>query len=180
MRLKIVSGGQTGVDRGALDAALDRGSPCGGWCPEGRTAEDGIIPGRYPVEELPGAGPDQRTRRNVTDSDASLIVTCGTPGGGTAETLRQALLQGRPCHVADLEAAGEAAVLAAVQAWLSGLRVRVLNVAGPRASQWPQGGEAARRLVGALLDSHAAGAAGDGAGLKSGGRTGASGGESRR
>ena len=71
--LRVVCGGQTGVDRGALDAALDLGIPCGGWCPEGRQAEDGIIPARYPLTELSGAGYDQRTRKNVEDSDTESV-----------------------------------------------------------------------------------------------------------
>src|SRR5210317_1948565 len=83
-RLRIVSGGQTGVDRGALDAALTLGRVCGGWCPEGRLADDGPIPARYPLQELPGGGYRARTRRNVRDSDATLIVTFGAPTGGTA------------------------------------------------------------------------------------------------
>jgi len=84
--LRVVSGGQTGVDRGALDAALERGVPCGGWCPAGRLAEDGVIPARYPVTELRGAGYDERTRKNVEDSDGTLIVTFGRATGGTART----------------------------------------------------------------------------------------------
>ena len=82
----IVSGGQTGVDRAALDAALAMGVEAGGWCPEGRTAEDGIIPDRYPVIGLPGAGYPERTRQNVIDSDGTLIIYFGFPAGGTELT----------------------------------------------------------------------------------------------
>src|SRR6516162_4541079 len=83
----VVSGGQTGVDRGALDAALGLGVPCGGWCPDGRRAEDGVIPARYPVTELRGAGYEERTHKNVEDSDGTLIITFGQVSGGTARTL---------------------------------------------------------------------------------------------
>jgi hypothetical protein len=97
----VGAGGQTGVDRGALDAALYFGMPCGGWCPEGRQAEDGQISGRYPLTELPGAGYLARTRKNVEDSDATLIVTFGPPIGGTARVLEHCLRVGKPHLVID-------------------------------------------------------------------------------
>ena len=71
MLTRIISGGQTGVDRGALDAALKASISCGGWGPKGRKAEDGPIPERYPLQELPGADYLHRTRRNVVDSDGT-------------------------------------------------------------------------------------------------------------
>jgi hypothetical protein len=83
---KIVSGGQTGVDRGALDAALRVGFPCGGWCPQDRKAEDGPIPDRYPLVVLPGAGYRQRTLKNVKDSDGTVIIYANTLSGGTKLT----------------------------------------------------------------------------------------------
>jgi hypothetical protein len=85
--LKILSGGQTGVDRGALNAALEQGAPCGGWCPEGRLAEDGMIPDRYPVQELKAGGYRQRTLQNILDGDGTLIIYFGRPSGGVEETL---------------------------------------------------------------------------------------------
>ncbi|CAG1012336.1 hypothetical protein BURK2_04495 [Burkholderiales bacterium] len=75
--LKIISGGQTGVDRAALDAAIKCGAPCGGWCPDGRLAEDGPIPGRYPLQELKGGGHLERTRQNVADSAGTAIFHFG-------------------------------------------------------------------------------------------------------
>jgi len=77
--LKVISGGQTGVDRGTLDAALAFEVECGGWCPAGRLAEDGTIPKRYPVMELANAGYAERTARNVADADGSLIISKGEP-----------------------------------------------------------------------------------------------------
>lgn len=82
--MKIVSGGQTGVDRAALDVALKLGVECGGWCPAGRRDEVGVIPNHYPVQELPNAGPDERTLQNVKDSDATLIIYFKTIIGGTS------------------------------------------------------------------------------------------------
>jgi Circularly permutated YpsA SLOG family len=89
MRLaKIVSGGQTGIDRGTLDAALAWGFPCGGWCPPERLAEDGRIPDCYPVIELKEGGYRQRTLRNVLESDGTAILYFSQIEGGTEETLR--------------------------------------------------------------------------------------------
>ena len=144
---RIVSGGQTGVDRGALDAALSLGVPCGGWCPEGRLAEDGVIPGRYPLIELRGGGYEQRTHRNVEDSDGTLIITFGRASGGTARTIDICETLGGPHLIVDAttvlleDAVGEA--LRFVQEE----NIGQLNVAGPRASGEPRGYECAYSLV---------------------------------
>jgi len=131
---KIVSGGQTGVDRAALDVALEQGIPCGGWCPQGRAAEDGPIDQRYPLRETPSADYAQRTEWNVRDSDATLVLTHGTPTGGTAQTIDVAARLGKPCLTLDLDSQPHAS---AVQAWASVYHVTVLNVAGPRESKCP-------------------------------------------
>jgi len=157
MRLaKIVSGGQTGVDRGALDAALAGQFPCGGWCPADRRAEDGPIPPTYPLSPLPGAGYPERTRQNVLDSDGTLILfdgtlTGGKLTGGTQLTASVASEHGKPLLQIDsgLCRAPDAARAALV--WISERGIRVLNVAGPRASGWPQGYEYTRRVIGMLL-----------------------------
>lgn len=98
---KIVSGGQTGVDRGALDAALAVSFPCGGWCPADRRAEDGSIPDRYPVMELRGAGYSERTRQNVLDSDGTLIIHFGELTGGTLKTAKLCDWHGKPVLLLD-------------------------------------------------------------------------------
>ncbi len=131
---KIVTGGQSGVDRAALDSALAAGLACGGWCPLGRRAEDGPIPLRYPLCETPDADPAQRTAWNARDSDATIALARGDPGGGTAFALERAAAEGRPCLRVDLSAAPEPA---AVRAWLAARGVRVLHVAGPRESEAP-------------------------------------------
>lgn len=147
----IVSGGQTGVDRGALDAALEAGTPCGGWCPEGRTAEDGVIPSRYPLRELPGGGYRERTRRNVEDSDATLVIHFDELEGGTALTLDLCRELGRPHLVVDAAVESPQDAAARLRDFVDRHGVRVLNVAGPRASKWARAAGTAEAIVGGLL-----------------------------
>ncbi len=150
---KIVSGGQTGVDRGALDAAIAQATPHGGWCPRGRLAEDGTIPAGYRLDETESAEYPQRTERNVLDADATLILCRGNPVGGTELTRQLALAHGKPCLVVDLSRTADSS---AIRRWLAAHRVGVLNVAGPRESQWPGAAAAARAVVAELLSPRAA------------------------
>lgn len=132
--LKIISGAQTGVDRGALDAALENKVSCGGWVPEGRKAEDGVIAEIYPVRVLAGAGYSQRTRKNVQDSDGTVIIYYGMLRGGTEKTLRYCQDENKPCLLLDaLEVMPERAAVR-IMTFLSGLEGETLNFAGPRAS----------------------------------------------
>lgn len=147
--LCVVSGGQTGVDRAALDAALALGFPCGGWCPRGRKAEDGPIDQRYPLEETPSARYSQRTRWNVRDSDGTLILTEGPPTGGTDLTRRVAERLGRPCHVVDLS---RTRAVVPVVSWIRSNGIGVLNIAGPRESTCPGIGKRAKKYLNGLLE----------------------------
>lgn len=131
---KVISGGQTGVDRAALDVALELGVPAGGWCPKGRKAEDGSLASRYPLTETPSEEYWQRTEWNVRDSDGTLVLTRGAPTEGTAYTIEVARKLGKPCLVLDLTEAPNESV---VKAWADEHKVRVLNVAGPRESKCP-------------------------------------------
>ncbi len=131
---KIVSGGQTGVDRAALDAALALGVPCGGWCPKGRRAEDGAVPEVYPLTETPSADYAERTRLNVRDSCATLILLSGAADRGTRLALACAQELARPHLVVDL---AENADPRPVLEWLADEGIRVLNVAGPRETSAP-------------------------------------------
>ena len=148
---KIVSGGQTGVDRGALDAALAAAFPCGGWCPEGREAEDGRIPDRYPVSVLPGADYVKRTRQNVIDSDATLVIHFGELTGGTLMTVEFCERYGKRVLVLDgnVESPNVAASKAA--AFVRSNKIRTLNVAGPRESGHAGARAYAERVIGSLL-----------------------------
>jgi hypothetical protein len=148
LAVRIVSGGQTGVDRAALDVALSLGIPCGGWVPRGRRTEDGPLHGRYPMRETASEAYEVRTRFNVRDSDATLILTRGRPSGGTALTLAIARELARPCRVVVLTQPADAA---AVREWITDQRVRVLNVAGPRESANPDIYADASRFLLALL-----------------------------
>ena len=131
---KIISGGQTGVDRAALDVAQELGLPCGGWCPKGRLAEDGRLPARYPLDETPTTDYAQRTEWNVRDSDGTLVLHLGEVSGGTAQTIDVAQRLGKPRLVLDLTRQPSTS---AVHAWVAAYQIAVLNVAGPRESKRP-------------------------------------------
>lgn len=129
---RIVSGGQTGVDRGALDAALALGIDHGGWCPAGRLAEDGRVPIHYQLMELDSRYYPHRTERNVRDSDATLILYRGRMTGGTKLTQRLCRQVGKP--ELSLSIANQSRARQKILAWLMEVRPQVLNVAGPRES----------------------------------------------
>ncbi len=150
--LKIVSGGQTGVDQGALAAALGAGAPCGGWCPQGRLSEEGPIPPVYPVVELAGAGYRERTLQNVLDSDGTAIVHDGELEGGTRLTWVLCERRGRASVLIDASALSRDQAIDALVAFVTGNRLDVLNVAGPRASKWPEAFEYAQTLVAGMLE----------------------------
>jgi hypothetical protein len=156
---KLVSGGQTGVDRAALDAALDADIEVGGWCPRGRRAEDGAVPDRYPLDQTPAPEYAQRTAWNVRDSDGTLVITDDAPAGGTARTIEEARERGRPLlHVRT--SAPDA--VPRIEQWVEERGVAVLNVAGPRASEADGIYERAREILDPLLVTAAQPGAGEG------------------
>jgi predicted Rossmann fold nucleotide-binding protein DprA/Smf involved in DNA uptake len=133
---KVVSGGQTGVDRAGLDAALEAGIPIGGYCPKGRLAEDGTVPRCYPLTELSRGGYPARTERNVAESDGTLVLNVGRVSGGTKATVDFAKKHDKPCLVVQLDKRTE---LGEVAEWIIEHGIRTLNVAGPRESKHPGG-----------------------------------------
>lgn len=145
---KIVSGGQTGVDRAALDVALEVGILCGGWCPAGRLAEDGPIGPRYPLAETPSVDPAERTAWNVRDSDGTLVLARPPLTDGTRRAVEAAQAQSKPLLMVP---PGDLAQVSAVAEWLELRKIRVLNVAGPRESTCPGVYDQAATFLRALL-----------------------------
>jgi Circularly permutated YpsA SLOG family len=149
---RIVSGGQTGVDRGALDAAITNGFDCGGWVPGDRMAEDGVISDRYPLTPLPHGTYQQRTRLNVVDSDGSALLYDGSLTGGTRLTHDLCKLSSRPCLLIDArETPDPIAAAPVVLKFITDNKIETLNVAGPRASGWPDGYRFAAALIGEVI-----------------------------
>ena len=145
---EVISGGQTGVDRAALDAARELGLRCGGWCPQGRKAEDGTIADRYPLKETASAEYPERTEWNVRDSDGTLVLTRGRPTEGTAFTIEVARRLGKPCLVLDVTKKPHASQ---VRTWTGQHQIQVLNVAGPRESKCPGIYRQAKRFLSQAL-----------------------------
>jgi hypothetical protein len=148
---KIVSGGETGVDRAALDAALAKNFPCGGWLPEGRKAEDGAVPEHYPLIPLPGGSHRQRTLKNVHDSDGTLILFDVTLSGGTKLVRDLCIREKKPFVVLDAAQIQVARAIIAVVRFVEENDIEVLNVAGPRAGGWKEGYEFALAVVGGVI-----------------------------
>jgi hypothetical protein len=134
---KIVSGGQTGADRAALDFAIKMDLPHGGWVPKGRLAEDGPLPAKYRVEEMPTDSYPERTEQNVIDSDGTLIVSHGKLTGGSKLTDDLAYKHKKPCLNIDLDETSVMEAASQVFDWVLGNRIKVLNVAGPKESKDP-------------------------------------------
>ena len=145
--MKIVSGGQTGVDMAALSFAHENGLPYGGWVPKGRTNEAGRIPDRYSgLIETPTETVSERTKRNVLSADATLILIDGSRSPGTSQTVDFAIDAGRPHLIVDLRGGTELCA-EQVRAWLASPPIEVLNIAGPRASEAPGIGVRARAVL---------------------------------
>jgi len=149
--VKIISGGQTGVDRAALDAALRRGIESGGWCPTGRLDEFGRIPDRYPIKELENGGFTERTLQNVKDSDGTVIIYPGKLSGGTEQTLHFCVEQPRPHELIDASKVSTEKAAQLIADFVRENKIDILNVAGPRATEWPEGYDYASRALDIFL-----------------------------
>jgi hypothetical protein len=162
MITKIISGGQTGADRGGLDAAIHCDLPHGGWCPKGRKAEDGVIPSKHHLNQMASAEYLPRTKANVFDSDATIIFTYGPLKGGSLKTATYAHHLEKPWHEVDLLRTTPKKAVVEIMCWLAGDEelndydeyvayppplACVLNVAGSRESHAPGIQEAVFRLM---------------------------------
>jgi Circularly permutated YpsA SLOG family len=147
---KVVSGGQTGADRAALDFAIEHGIPHGGWCPAGRKAEDGTIDPRYQLKETPSSNYVQRTEWNARDSDGTVVFSVAPVlTGGSKKTVELAEKHGKPIiHIA--RDGGPALPEQALLRFIQEHKIRVLNVAGPRASKEPEVHSSVRPRRGSL------------------------------
>ena len=150
--MKIISGGQTGVDRAALDVALKHEIECGGWCPAGRLDEFGRIPDQYPVQELQAGGFTERTLQNVKDSDGTVVIYAVKLAGGTEQTVRFCIELQRPHQLIDASKISAKVGAKLISDFVRKHKIDVLNVAGPRQSEWPEGYDYAYRALNAFLE----------------------------
>jgi hypothetical protein len=137
MLKKIISGGQTGADRAALDVAIKLGIHHGGWGPKGRIAEDGPIPDKYQLQEMPTESYEARTEQNVIDSDGTLIISHGPLTGRSVYTRKMATKHGRPWLQIDPYPAAVSETSLMVTNWIYDNKIGILNVTGPRATKDP-------------------------------------------
>ena len=135
---KIISGGQTGVDQAALDVAIALGIPHGGWIPKGRKTENGALPDKYRLKEMPTSSYAKRTKQNVIDSEGTLIISLGPLTRGSELTHKTAMLHDRPCLHIDLGTLNTLQAAKTVRSWIVRHGIKILNIAGPRASENPE------------------------------------------
>ncbi|WP_035273654.1 putative molybdenum carrier protein [Desulfogranum japonicum] len=149
--MKIISGGQTGADQAALDAAIKCGVEHGGWLPKGRKTEKGPLPGRYRLQEMSSGNYRDRTEKNILESDGTLICSHGKLSRGSALTEALAIRHNRPCLHINFNHYSEARAVDAIMAWILENTITTINVAGPRASGDPLIYEAVFNLISAVL-----------------------------
>ena len=132
---KIISGGQTGADRAALDFAIKHSIPYGGWVPKGRKTEDGTLPEKYLLQEMLTGSYLKRTEKNIIDSDGTLIVSHGLLTGGSALTPELARQHRKPWIHIDLETTSYSEAAKMIREWVGRKKIKILNVAGARESK---------------------------------------------
>jgi len=148
MLKKIVSGGQTGVDRAGLDAAIECNFPHGGWCPKGRIAEDGVLEKKYNLQETKSKNYTIRTEQNVIDSDGTLIFVNKKIEGGTLNTANYCKKHLKPLEIVNIELQID---LERIKNWIINNEILILNIAGPRASKQPDIYLTTKKIIGNLI-----------------------------
>lgn len=148
---KIISGGQTGADRAALDFAIKHNIPYSGWIPKGRKTEDGQLPHRYMLQEMPTDAYSQRTEKNILDSDGTVIVSHGLLSGGSALTREFAIQHSKSWIHFDMDELTIDVVAERCLSWLTRNEIKILNVAGPRGSKDPKIYKATMELLEEVL-----------------------------
>ncbi len=147
----IISGGQTGVDRAALDAALHCNIQCGGHCPNGRLAEDGKIHSRYPLKELISKRYMDRTLKNILDADGTVIIYNKALNGGTALTSKLCEKHKKPHLLVSAFDTNVYKTHKLIDQFINNNQIEILNIAGPRKSQWDAGYDYAYFCISATL-----------------------------
>ena len=148
---KIISGGQTGVDQAALDVAIELGIPHGGWIPKGRKTENGALPDKYRLKEMPTSSYAKRTEQNIIDSEGTLVISPGPLTGGSELTRKTAILHDRPCIHIDLVTLNTLQAIKTVRSWIVHHGIEILNIAGPRAGENPEIYDMAVKTLKAVL-----------------------------
>jgi hypothetical protein len=149
--LQVVSGGQTGIDRAALDAALSLQVTCGGCCPKGRIAEDGRIPDKYPMLELEDDEYAHRTEQNVLSADCTVILYSKEMEGGTEYSKEICMQRKKPLIAIDLSKTTTNEAVRLLTHFISQNRYHRINFSGPKASEWPEGYAVARTIINDML-----------------------------
>lgn len=150
----IMSGGQTGVDRAALDLAMNNNIPVSGWLPKGRMAEDGPLSLKYPLQELP-KGYMARNKQNVSDSDGTLIIYYKYPKGGTEQTIKFCIQQHKPYLLVDAVELSPKKGSSRLREFVNKFNINKLNIAGPSASSESNGYEFTYKLLEAYISNQA-------------------------
>lgn len=148
---KIISGGQTGADRAAIDFAIKHNLPYGGWVPKGRKTEDGTLSEIYHLQEMATGQYSKRTEKNILDSDGTLIVSHGLLTGGSALTRELAKQHRKPWIHIDLKTTPYPDAARMIREWVGRNDIKVMNVAGARGSKDPKIYEAVAELLEATL-----------------------------
>ena len=149
---KIISGGQTGVDRAGLDAAIALNIEHGGYVPKGRKAEDGIVPLKYQMQELPKGSYPARTKMNIEASDGTVVFCQGKPTTGTKLTVDHAMKIKKPILVLDIDAVNMQTAVRIIREWIANQKIEIMNVAGPRQSSAPIAALMAKKILTEALD----------------------------